>query len=428
MQLPGICYALVFAFLGAYLIRNWLIREGIDLMSQRIILLALLIKLVAAFSVQAIYTYYYTDRSTADIYRFFDDGLILRDIALESPLDFLRIMTGFYPEEAFREQYFDRMNAWIKPFETGFYNDNHTMIRINAVLSLISFGFYEVHGVVATLLSFTGMLLAARAVSRSHTALLILAFTVLPGLLLWTSGMLKESLVVLGIGLCIHVVFRPMTSIFKSAFILLLGMVIMLLVKPYFLAAFLPATIAWKVTTLLPVDWLRQKFIMQWGLWGLMLCLGFFLMHSMGINLLEEITQKQHDFLNHAHEIGAGSLIATERLEPSFLHFLLRSPEAIMQCLFMPFPWNISSLSSIPLLLENILLIILVIFILFRGSKAITSIGRSSFLIQWIIPLTLLIGYTTPVLGAVMRYRAPVLLILLLFLFQYLHDDRYRTL
>jgi len=52
------------------------------------------LKLLGTFALQALFTYYYTDRSTADIYRFFDDGLILRDVLFTNPSHFLRILFG----------------------------------------------------------------------------------------------------------------------------------------------------------------------------------------------------------------------------------------------------------------------------------------------------------------------------------------------
>ena len=90
------------------------------------ITLLFIVKVIFTFALQWIYTYHFTDRSTADIYRFFDDGIILNALAFEDPALFFKIIFGLNGGmEA--QAVFEQMNSWIKPFDSGFYNDNHIM-------------------------------------------------------------------------------------------------------------------------------------------------------------------------------------------------------------------------------------------------------------------------------------------------------------
>ncbi len=424
MHFTGILLSLLWAMALMFVLLKWLQKQETSAISRRWIGLFFFIKLLACFALQALYTYYYTDRSTADIYRFFDDGLILRDIAASSPSDFFKIMVGIYPEEAFKSQYFEQMNAWIKPHEAGFYNDNRTLIRYNALLSFISFGHYEVHAVVTTFLSFLGLLSISRAFNRKQMVPLMAIFTILPGILIWTSGVLKESFVVLGIGLVLWALFRPSQILWKRLLSLGSGTFVLILIKPYFLAAFIPAAaVWWTMGFLTPAR--KSALLLQWGIWLALLFAGLFAGQVIGIDLVEQISQKQNDFLNHAAVIEAGSIVDIDRLDGSLSDLLLTIPKAMQNVLIEPLPWQIKSAPSLILMLENALYLLLVILILRFRRKSDLMDTNLSFLLQFAFPVLLLIGLTTPVLGAIMRYRAPAMILIILFLFQYLPNHRY---
>tara|TARA_B110000046_G_scaffold61814_1_gene69446 strand:+ start:2288 stop:2683 length:396 start_codon:yes stop_codon:yes gene_type:complete len=89
-------------------------------------------KMLGTLALQWLYTYYYPQRGTADIFRFYDDGLILFEVAKGNIGHYTRIMCGLYdPVDGFKSIYFEQMNSWIKPFEGGLYNDNIIMIKLN---------------------------------------------------------------------------------------------------------------------------------------------------------------------------------------------------------------------------------------------------------------------------------------------------------
>ena len=55
-----------------------------------------LVKLLAGFLLYLIYTRYYTDRATADIFRYFDDAEIMYQSLFDKPYDFFRMLTGYH--------------------------------------------------------------------------------------------------------------------------------------------------------------------------------------------------------------------------------------------------------------------------------------------------------------------------------------------
>src|SRR5688500_16462932 len=90
---------------------------------------AFVIKLIAGISLGLIYTFYYTNRLTADTFKFFDDSGILFDSIYENPYDFFRMLTGINSEDPELQGYYDRMTNWYDTFSP--FNDNRAMIRLN---------------------------------------------------------------------------------------------------------------------------------------------------------------------------------------------------------------------------------------------------------------------------------------------------------
>ncbi|MBK6893687.1 MAG: hypothetical protein IPH00_11230 [Flavobacteriales bacterium] len=145
----------VAAFL--FVIRRWRFFEAPGL-PKRTICALFLLKVAVGTALWWIYTYHYPDRSTADIYRFFDDGNVLFSALPDHPGDYFRMLFGIGNDNAhFNEHYYAVMNNWHRKYDTGYYNDAHTMIRYSALVRLFSFGVYHVHTVFACFLSLVGL-------------------------------------------------------------------------------------------------------------------------------------------------------------------------------------------------------------------------------------------------------------------------------
>jgi hypothetical protein len=249
VQIIGIIISLIIVgIFGFGLMKSkWVNRSGF---SKWVLLAAPIMKVIGTYFQQALYTYYYyTERSTADIYRFFDDGVLLTEVFFSSKSDFFSIMFNIGTDSAhFHHSYFEKMNAWIKPFESGFYNDNHIMIKLNALFNFISFDHYEVNGVLFSLLGFTGQLaLITSLIEKSNFRNLALILTCLfPSSLLWLVGGLKETLLIAALGGLIFSYFNiAINSFFKPKILVLafLSLVVLASVKVYFLMAIIPALI-----------------------------------------------------------------------------------------------------------------------------------------------------------------------------------------
>ena len=101
----------------------------------RILTGLLLCKLFAAFCLFIIYTKIYTDRSLADIFKYYDDGLVLFRVLPDNPKLFFLSLLGQTPNDLYAT--YSEMKTWFTiAYESKFLlNDSRNIVRLNALLN-----------------------------------------------------------------------------------------------------------------------------------------------------------------------------------------------------------------------------------------------------------------------------------------------------
>lgn len=373
-----------------------------------------LLKIGAGTVLWYIYTFVYTDRATADIYRYFDDGNIMFQALPGHPLDYLRMLTGIGNDQVhFDVEYYQVMHNWYRQFESNMYNDAHTMIRFNAFVRLFSFGHFHVHTVFACFASTVGLVALYRTFSGrtpGHEGVLIAALFLLPSVLFWSSGVIKEALLLFGLGLFLLNLLGPVRHRYWPVRMLVLVFCVTLLffLKLYVLLSLLPALIAylWCQRTQGAQVWLRFGFV-----YAAFIVAGLNSEHIIPrFSILEAIWVKQRDFIGMAHQVKAGSLVEVTPLEPNAMSFLRQSPHALYMTFLSPFTtWRNGAMGLLSAM-ENVLVIGLpLLAILWRRPWKAIDKPLLLFATGFCLLLSLVIGWTTPVIGALVRYRVPML-------------------
>jgi len=135
--------------------------------------------------------------------------------------------------------------------------------------------------------------------------------------------------------------------------------------------------------------------------------------------------KKKDDFSNVAMQYEAGSFIRTPDLLPHPLSFLLYIPFAIYTVLMRPYFWEQGSALVKIAGLENLILLLCMMIPFFTFKKRSLEEKRiTNFLIIFIFYLYILIGFTTPVLGALSRYKVPALPFVLIICLLYIDPVR----
>lgn len=237
--------------------------------SKRVVAAAFILKIFFGLALWWIYTFYYTDRTKADIYKYYDDSRVLYDLLFEHPIHFLQILFGINNGPDQFHHIYDQMYNWYSPFATHLYNANQAIIRINAIVHIFSFGNFNVHTVFFCFLSFIGQIAIYKTfypyLTDKKWGLFATVF-LLPTVLFWGSGVLKEGIILFGLGMLVYslhqIIFNTsppayrqtgtpsilkerekLAWLIKMLLTLLLGLWAIIIMKVYILIALFPGII-----------------------------------------------------------------------------------------------------------------------------------------------------------------------------------------
>lgn len=417
--MTGVLLAIAYSALLMYAMRRIPFYAEVPGLPTRWVAGLFLLRVGAGTLLTAVYTHIYPERAMADVFKYYDDSAHMYKALSEAPMDYLRMVFGIGNDNAyFHERYYAQMNNWVRHFESNLYNDAHTIIRFNAVVRTVSFGEFHVHTVVTAFLSLTGLLGIYRAFVQALPGmerLLAAVVFLVPSVLFWASGVIKESLLFFGIGMLIyqlHLALNGRPGLW-GILLLLFNLVMLFFLKFYVLVSLLPA--------ILLLWWARKR---QWPpLWakalvvpGLLATIGLNLHHLLpGWDILGILTMKQRDFVGLALKVGSGSFVMPELLLPDPWLFAEQVPYALFIALLGPLVYVGGGVLGMVSAVENaMLLLFLVVCVVHR--RPWRSVDRPLLLsiMLYVLLLAMVIGWTTPVMGAVVRYRTPLLPFLLI--------------
>lgn len=393
-------------------------------LSSRSLSAVFILKILFGLLLWLIYTYYYPNRTTADIYKYFDDSAVLFDALKMKPIHYIKMLLGIGNDTPEFDPYYSQMHYWSRSNSLGTYNDGHTVIRFNAFVRLFSMGFYTIHTVFmcfVSLIGFTAVYKAFVLYLTDKQRELFLAVFLLPSVLFWGSGVLKEGLLFCTLGLLIYFFQRRLS--WKTLVICLATAVLMAVSKFYVWLAVFPGFLFLLLIQLTGKNNLFLKF-------SLIITIVVLLASNIDRftpfqNPLVTLTQKQLEFkslaegnnqdANYQQIPAAGSRIAIPDLQPTLGSFLKNAPAALYTVFFRPFPWEIHSFMMAMAAAENLLIlgIILICLLYCQPFKQIRW-EYVLFCLSFVINQFLIIGETTPVLGAIARYKVPALPFLLI--------------
>ncbi len=381
---------------------------------RKAISLLFLLKVAAGTGLWWIYTFHYSDRANADIYKFFDDGNVMFSALPAHPADYLQMLTGIGTRNPyFSEHYYEVMNNWYRRWETGYYNDAHTMIRFNALVRIFSFGVYHVHTVFASFLSLVGLVALYKAFISFLPGMgrfLAAGLFLWPSILLWSSAPIKEALLFFGLGLFLLALARMARGSIgrREWFLLLLGLLVQVGLKSYVLACMLPGLSA--------LWWCRRtdgrhallKFVAVHAAAALLILVVPRL--SPRLDVVAMIHQKLFDMLGVVAATDPGSYLPTSLMGPGAWGLLKATPHALFLAFLSPMAtWDIGALGVLGAAENLLLLTMLLLALAWRRPWREMDLPLLLFCLCFCLSLGLLIGWTTPVVGALMRYRVPLI-------------------
>lgn len=386
-------------------------------------------KLITGIIFLWIYTNYYPKREEADVFKYYDDAIVLNSVYDQSKSDYFALLTGIGDVDALTKRYLQSSRYWDSSPTFSFLNDNRIIIRFNSIILFFSSGNIYLHLSVAIIVSFIGLTFLFLYFNELNLINAKVLYTILfftPSLLFWTSSILKENFLFLGLGMFLWTFEKIKKGSFTLIPFTILSLLLVFFSKIYVAGTLFPALAAF--------EWNKNKrdgkafwrYSVTFALYaGLILNIDYFFP---SFNILSILASKQSEFICLSDWIGAKSVVFVPELSSNVISFIQAIPYALYNSLLRPMPWDYSNLLSIPAIAELfvILLLSLTGIIFFKRPDARIA-NFILFSTGFILSMSLLIGWTSPVLGAIVRYKIVFLPFLLIALVSIVDTSRIKT-
>ncbi len=408
-----------------------------------------MLKVFATIAFFLIYSFYEPYKNGNDSLVYYKDGGALFQLAKTNQSSFLRLMTGVNINTE-DENYTKSMNYWNRPYDSVVPNDNRTIIRINAILHFVSFNNYLVHLILMSFFSFIGLMALYKSVLLccfEHRWKAVLPIFIIPSTLFWSSGNIKEPILVFALGLSLFFYFKILNKCFaenkglnftelnpKQSFLqkmnslniftlvfFVISMLLLFSIKSYVFMLLIPILFAHFLYLRFKKFGALVYYIAGFGIW---ISLGLLLAYIRpSYSFVYLIYEKNINFITMLDEYGSGSTFTIPVLQNSFWSIVSHSPEGLLNALTRPLIWESEIWTKQLAAIENIVLLIAALFFLFSIKwKLIKDNNFFWFCMFLAVSLLILSGLVTPNMGALVRYKSPALPFL--FLALTLHSNR----
>ena len=396
------------------------------------LLMLFAVKIIAAISLFGVYHFAYGDVKNGDVNKYHNGGLVLYSAIADNPLDYLKMVSGICADEPQLEPYYDKTDHWYKAWNYGLLNDNRTIMRYDAVLNLFTFGNVYLNLIISAFVAFVGAYFLALSMlkfAKGRRKIVVVSAFLIPSVVFWSSSIMKECLVMFSLGILVYSWFSLCEKFkFKYLTVALLSSVLLFLAKFYVLMALLPGLALFCIPSRLGAKKLLVSFA---GVFAVIVTLFFFSGNIFGYDLVDTIVNKQHDFVNMVNTEAnyAGSNIKIKELEPTFVSFASALVPAYVNVILRPFITEANSFLKLFCCFENIIFLLVFIYMCIRFKRVDNEQFKYIlFMLSFLLIHYALIGMTTPNIGALVRYKIPVMPFLLFSMLLCTNFDRLKNL
>ena len=315
-------------------------------------------------------------------------------------------------------------------YQGFFANPKEAMvIRLAGVVSPLGLGSYIGTSLALTVFSFLGSWALFRVFYDLNPHFLwplALAVLFLPSMWFWSTGIMKDSIVIGALGFFVNGIYYSIISkdkkIIRSIFFIIIGVLLMKNIKIYVLVAILPATVVWvffMIKERIKNDTLRKlatPIFFGVGALG-----GIVAIQQLG-SVFSQYTLE--GFLEEAAKVQWCLKLSTERdngtgydlgvLDPSIGGLIAAFPKAVNVALFRPYPWEATKIIVLPSAAEALFTLGFTLYVFFKVGvlktiKAILGDPVILFCLIFAIIFAFAVGFTSFNFGALARYKIPCL-------------------
>ncbi len=393
-------------------------RQGDEYLYLRI---GLAVKVFGGISFGLIYMFYY---GYGDTFTYFESAKILGGILLDTPIYGLKLIFNL-TDYVRAEDYL--YNHFLVNYYRG--NDTFAVIKIAGFLSAIAGGGFFSTTILFSCFAFFGQWkLYSVFIYRYPKQKLALAIAhfLIPSVVFWGAGIMKDSLVLGFLGIAIYcfdlLFFRGSKSV-KYFISLAISVYFIYTIKSYVLLALVPATLFWlffsynkKIKSsvlrvvIFPVILLIVSFTSIFS---------YFAFQSIDERfttdkLFNQAVTYQTNHYSEVDKEGTRSGYTLGDFDRTFGGLIEQIIPSLVVTFFRPFPWEIKNVVMALSSLESLVLTFFTLYVVFklRIGSLIRYFSNDSFLIMSLVftlIFAFIVGFSSYNFGALARYKIPCL-------------------
>jgi hypothetical protein len=328
-----------------------------------------------------------------DIWFFFNESLDLKQELLVHPAKFF---SDFISDSKFN---FTSNNLPRFGFQYVF------MKHINLFLNFFSFNNFYINSLLFSFISFCGAIALFKTFNAfffKNSILCALCTLLLPSTLFWTSCIHKDGLLYLAIGFFYYYIYQLFISHgnIKKYLLCILFSGIIFLARANVAITLIPAILFWVLNE---KKYSKKSFLI--GVPVVFVVCVLILTVNPGIytGILKSVSDRQKEY----YELKGNSKIYLPVLEPTTGSFLSVLPFAFINGFFQPLPGFGGNNFYLAFAFELLIIWVTISFAVYLLVKKYLRLSNFDYLcLIFSLPAMLMIGYTIPFAGAIVRYRS----------------------
>ena len=377
----------------------------------------LTLKIFGAIFIGLVYQYYY---GGGDTFEYFRHAKVVNSSFDESFFKWFNLLLHI-PSSTDGEYY-----HYISQMQ--WYSDpaSYTVVSITAFISIFTLNTYLPATVLFAFISFTGLWALFRTFATIFPHLtrpIAIATLFIPSVVVWGSGIFKDTVCMFGLGWLIYGVFRMMIQRdFRFSVIIIASLSFLLIarVKLYILLAFVPALLMWIFFNYTQkIKNTAQKLLAKALLTVVVIAgLLFFMQrfsNELGKYSLERVAFSSYEtrwWLTYVSAMDQGSAYDLGGFSPTIGGMLSKFPLAVNVTLFRPYLWEVNKVIVALSAFEAFIFLFLTLKILFTVGivkiwKTISSEPTIQFCFVFAIIFAFAVGISSYNFGALSRYKIP---------------------
>ena len=378
----------------------------------------LALKLLGAFGIWYVYTFYYPGGDTKEYYA---SALNTIELLYNNPAHFFSVWLGGFDLK--KLTYFTDLG--LSP---GYYRDPNAffVVRIIIPFVFISFKSYLVCAFLLATASFFGVWKLFRVYIYEYPQLagkFAIALFYIPSVFFWGSGILKDTITFSMVSLFVssfYKIFIRKSNVFNNLIWLSVASYVIIAIKPYIFIGLIPGALFWIINRILSdIKGQLLRFASAPILLLLISGFGYFLLYSMEQtlghysldNVLLRAVEVQRDLKSEYYK---GNSFDIGDYDPTIGSMLSKAPAAINVALFRPYIWEANNLVMFLSSIENFILLLFVSGVIIRTRiflwvRYLPTNHLLTFSFIFSLFFAFSVGISASNFGSMVRYKIPAI-------------------